>query len=728
MENIYSRFTFGDTVALYQTDAAGGRIGLILVPEGREDDCIAPRKPVSRAEFLGGDPGQVLVTAREIDPLVQLKLAADPYPGGFAQGHSLMGSASARMLRFEKQYNVSTNDTDVVVTRLKHPAGVVAEHRLIWDKLSRSLLSETVIRNEGPHDAQLELLSSFSMGGISPFHADDATGFLKVHRFRSAWSAEGRLETRSLEELHLERSWSGSGSFSERFGQVGSMPVRKWFPFVAIEDTRAGVTWAAQLEWPGSWQLEIYRNYDNVAMAGGLGDREFAHWKKTLRPGETFTSPKACLACVTGNLDTAAARLAGRLRHAADLQPQIEHDLPIIYNEFCTTWGHPDHRNILAAAERLRGTPVRYIVMDAGWYRKPGKVWPNSHGDWEPNSEQFPDGIEATARALREMGFVPGIWFELETCGVLSDAFQQTDHLLKRDGIPITANVRRFWDLNDPWVIDHLENRVFGLIERAGFGYVKIDYNETIGIGCDGAESQGEGLRRQSEAVWRWFDKLRARFPDLVIENCASGGHRLEPSMLRRSAMSSFSDAHEICEIPIIAASLHRLVLPRQSQIWAVLQPTDGNRRLVYSLAAGFLGRLCLSGNIAALPVESWALVNKAMLFYKRVSMIIKNGESQLISHVGTSWRHPEGWQAVLRRFDDQMLVVFHAFAGAPGTIELPLPDAHWSIIEELTSSSPSSVINHGAGILFKNVDMFSARVLLLRRDLQDNVVHRIEN
>jgi alpha-galactosidase len=50
-----------------------------------------------------------------------------------------------------------------------------------------------------------------------------------------------------------------------------------------------------------------------------------------------------------------------------------------------------------------------------------------------------------------------------------------------------------------------------------------------------------------------------------VIENCASGGHRLEPSFMGLTSMASFSDAHETRDIPVIAANLHRLIQPRQS-------------------------------------------------------------------------------------------------------------------------------------------------------------------
>src|SRR6185295_152829 len=183
------------------------------------------------------------------------------------------------------------------------------------------------------------------------------------------------------------------------------------------------------------------------------------------------------------------------------------------------------------------------------------------------------------------------------------------EHFITRDGIPVTVRERRFWDLSDPVALEYLTEKVIDLLESCGFGYLKVDYNETAGLGCDHPDSQGEGLRRQIEGTYRFFEKIRERLPHLVIENCSSGGHRLEPSMLGRTAMSSFSDAHELVEIPIIAANLHRLMLPRQSQIWAVLHRSDSMRRLGYSLAATFLGRMCLSGEIAELSDEQWQLV-----------------------------------------------------------------------------------------------------------------------
>ena len=119
--------------------------------------------------------------------------------------------------------------------------------------------------------------------------------------------------------------------------------------------------------------------------------------------------------------------------------------------------------------------------------------------------------------------------------------------------------------------------------------------------------------------------------------------------MLARTAMSSFSDAHELVEIPIIAANLHRLMLPQQSQIWAVLHAGDSDRRLACSLAATFLGRMCLSGEIAQLSDPQWAIVQRAIDLYPKAAPVIRDGVSRRFGSVGERWRHPHGWQGVRR-------------------------------------------------------------------------------
>ena len=78
---------------------------------------------------------------------------------------------------------------------------------------------------------------------------------------------------------------------------------------------------------------------------------------------------------------------------------------------------------------------------------------------------------------------------------VFAAAFNETDHVLKRDGYPVTVGARRFWDLRQKWVWDYLDKKVLGLLKECQMGYLKVDYNENIGQGVDGEESYGENLR-----------------------------------------------------------------------------------------------------------------------------------------------------------------------------------------------------------------------------------------
>ena len=682
----------GTTVRYIDID---GVMGLQMIPTNLRADAV----------LLPEDTDYAAMYA---DSLAQVKIVGDAYSSGFGHGHTMRQSASVRRFSLHSQERAS----GTVTTVLKSVEGYAIEHRLTYLPGPGVFEIRIVFRNGSSAPVTLEMLASFSLAGITPFDDVDGSGRLVAHRFRSVWSAEGRHEARTLEDLHLERSWSSAGMFSERFGQVGTMPVRKWFPFAAVEDTKAGVVWGAQLAWAGSWQMEIVRQHFQVSLSGGLADREFGHWMKTLAPGESLEAPPATLACVQGTFDDLCDRLTRAQEPVVDLHPAVEQDLPIVFNEWCTTWGDPQHHKIIAIADRLEGTDARYLVIDAGWYKTDGTEWGLSHGDWIPNGRLFPDGLEGIAREIRRRGLIPGLWFEMETCGRDSTAFSLLDHLLRRDGIPVTVGARRFWDLNAPWVVDYLAERVIGLLERCGFGYLKVDYNETLGIGCDDPDSLGEGLRRQVLASQNFFRKIRERLPDLVIENCASGGHRLEPSMLALTAMSSFSDAHEAVEIPIIAASLHRLMLPRQSQIWAVLRPAQSDQRLAYSLAATFLGRMCLSGGIEELSASQWEIATLAMALYRKAAPVIKHGTSRPFGAVGPSWRHPFGWQAVRRvaRDGDCILVVLHTFGDAPAEVEIPLPPGTWTI----ECVFPDAVAECGDALCVRNLADFQGKVFIL--------------
>lgn len=654
MITLLSEFEMGEICAQYRLDEDSGAVGLELMPlhwQGKRQ----PKK-------------------QGIDPIIQIMMRGDDFPCGFANGHTMRGSASLARFRYAKQYVQEENEKISVITILRAADGLELEHQLTHYQGTGGIEMVTTCRNGSSGDITIDMLSSFCLGGITPFIPGDAPNSLVVHRLRSKWSNEARLESIRVEDLQLEPTWSGYGAASERFGQVGSLPVRKFFPFVAVEDTVNHVLWGAQLACPSSWQMEIYRRDDGLCISGGLADYDFGHFCKTLRPGESLTAPAAYLSVCAGGIDKLCSRLLS-MQERALRQMELPERLPVVFNEFCTTWGNPSQQNIERCLAALSGHDIDYFVIDAGWYADESKGWGANMGDWEYNARLFPDGLASAADAIRKAGLKPGLWFEPEVCGRDAKVFHETEHLLKRHGTPITAGSRRFFDMQDPWVAAYLQERVINLLKRCGFEYVKIDYNDSIGVGCDGAESLGEGLRQNQIAARDFLARIRECVPGILVENCSSGGHRLEPSFLGVCQLASFSDAHEEREIPIIAANLHRAMLPRQSLIWAVLRKDDSPKRLIWSLCATFLGVMCLSGDIYDLSPEQWEIVDEAIRFYRKVSLIIQDGETIRHGPKVPSYRHPKGWQAIERTSQDgrEKLVVVHVFDESLTEIQLDL-------------------------------------------------------
>ncbi len=658
--------------------------------------CVERKVGRASHPLFEGREGLASWVNREKDPLVQIAVRGMALPRLWSAGRTMRNGEAAQSLRFHSQEIEEQVAQVQIVTRMTSAHGFTAVHKVIWHRGDPGFFVDASVENHGDQPLEVEMLSSFSLAGISPFAADDAPGRLRLHRFRSAWSNEARHVAEDFEDLHLERNWGG-GVNTLGFGQTGSLPVRGFHPFVAVEDKVARVFWGAHLAWHGSWQIEVYRRDDAVCLSGGLADFQRGHWMKRLAPGESFAAPSALVAACTGDLDDFCHRLVALQERLAHPEPAHDHDFPPIYNDWCSTWGKPSHEGILRSAERLQGVGIRYIVIDDGWAEKPEGEDIQFNGDWNVNTKAFPGGLAPTCAALRERGFIPGLWFEFEPCTQCTEAFAMTDHQLHLHGKVLQVGNRHFWDFRDPWTSGYLGDKVIRQLRESGFGYLKVDYNETIGLGCDGAESPGEGLRQHLVKVREFFERIRREIPGIIVENCASGGHRIEPGMVGITSLSQFSDAHETVEIPLIAAQMHRLIPAHKIQVWAVLRVDDTPHRLRYSLAATMLGRICISGDILRLDDWQMALLRECCAFHARAVPVIRDGHSRLHAHTGSSRRYPSGWQALMRSTGQSAMIVLHTFEGArpDEPMRVPLPDAgHWSLAAAFAAESGAYVMD----------------------------------
>ena len=256
----------------------------------------------------------------------------------------------------------------------------------------------------------------------------------------------------------------------------------------------------------------------------------------------------------------------------------------------------------------------------------------------------------------------------------------------------------KYLDLSKDKVQDYLSEAVIKFLKENGFGYLKIDYNSNIGIGCDGAESLGEGLRLHMTRVREFIRRMKAEIPDIYIENCSSGGCRHDPDTVAITAVSSFSDAHESFEIPLVAANLNYLLPPAKTQIWAVLRKSFSKNHMKYIIASAFLGRLCWSGDFTELSDWQWDMVINAEKMYEKVSDIIKDGYSEIFRTNEPNCRYLNGTQAVIRYSADRSkaLLVYHCFNNAK-KLEIELKE-NMKISEKLYEDN--TVVKDGKIIL----------------------------
>lgn len=687
--------------AVYATGESGST-AFTIVPSS-----MAEKMKEKRLLNLGTPYGHV-----RPEPMVQVALSGDSPSRDFSAGISLRNTETALSLRMERQETEETADYKEVRTYLfSESAHIRAVHYLRQNKGCVALECKTEIINAGEEDKYLEYLASFSVSCISPFWEENDPDTIYLHRIRNNWSGEGRLDSLPVSRFAMEDSTSCFGYRMERFGQAGNMPARGFLPFVAIEDKAANVTWAASMEAPESWLIEAGHHNCSLHMSGGISDFNWGHWRKLLKGGERFVTRTAYLTVEKGDLQSACNDLTlARLPHVRFAA--CEEDLPLVYNDFLYSDSKPTLENVIKQLPFLRECGVKYFVVDDGWYYDSDKKR-CFLGDWTVNEERFPGGLKAFSDKVREYGMTAGIWYEFENVTKGAPVSQKSELFHTRDGKLIRHEDRMFLDFRKPETLEFLRENVIARMKNSGIGYVKIDYNENIGLGADGAESYGEALRGHMEKVIEFYREIRREIPDIVIEVCSSGGMRHEPLFLTLGDMQSFSD---LCEHPsgaVAACDLHRFLLPRQMQVWAVIRAHYSDERIRYTLAQGMLGRMCLSGDLEELSDAQKELVKEGCRFYEKIKFMLKEGITKKIDTAGvTSLRFPHAAFSLTRISKDGAYALLYAFRlnGKEKSVDFDLPDCY--AVEDMFGSGKVERAKNKLSVIPADTDTFGTVVL----------------
>ncbi|MER7480206.1 glycoside hydrolase family 36 protein [Streptomyces sp. NPDC126510] len=565
-----------------------------------------------------GRPGQDWA---RLVPLVEVTATGH---GRMWSGERFIETAIGERLTYRGHETVRRGDGERTTIRLMDTGTGLAAHVTLETRTgSRCLRARVRLVNEGDVALRLESVSTLALGGV----VDGAGGLdgLTLHWADNDWLAECRWRQDGFRRrvVPLSRSahgHEGRGCF-ERYSQ-GSWSTGRHLPVAGLTDSE-GRAWLWQIESSAGWRFETGER-EGAAYVALFGPDDAHHqWRHMLAPGEEFhTVPAVLVHTETGGLDAAFGELTDHRRSIRRDHPD-HRALPVIYNDYMNTlMGDPTTERLLPLIEAAGAAGAEVFVIDAGWYDDDAQGWWDAVGAWEPAPRRFPGGLPEVLDAVRAHGMTAGLWLEPEVVGVRSPLARTLppEAFFRRGGLRVTEHGRHHLDLRHPAARAHLDEVVDRLVGEWGVGYLKLDYNINIGPGTEnGSESAGAGLLGHHRAHLDWMASLLDRHPGLVLENCGSGGLRMDYAQLAVAQLQSTSDQQDLLRYPPIAAAAATAVTPEQAAVWAYPQPDHTLDEIALTLTGALLGRVHLSGFLNQMSPEQSGLVRSAISLYKEL-------------------------------------------------------------------------------------------------------------
>nr|MCR5234351.1 alpha-galactosidase [Lachnospiraceae bacterium] len=484
------------------------------------------------------------------------------------------------------------------------------------------------IVNDGDEVQTLEYISSFCYTGIEKEGKGNSDVKMRLRIPYNGWQKEMSVKDYSFGDVGLAQTQPGVYQRTSQVFEVtntGNWSTKKYLPLGYVENKEAHSSLFWQIEHNGSWHYEIgdQNNHFYVCVSGPTEVQ--SHWFKKLAKGEEFTSVPVAVGVAGDCFEEALGELT-KYRRLIRRPNKDDENLPVIFNDYMNClFGDPTTEKELPLIDAAAECGCEYYVIDAGWYA-PGDWW-DSVGEWNESPERFHNGIKEVTDYIRKKGMVPGVWLELEVMGINCEKAKRVpdDWFFVRHGKRVYDRSRYQLDFRNPAVIDHVNEVIERVVNEYGVGYIKMDYNIEPGIGTEiNADSPGQGLLEHERAYLGWLDGVFGKYPELVIENCSSGGLRIDYALLSRYSIQSTSDQEDYRNYATIAANSSTGVTPEQAAVWSYPMKQGNKEEVIYNMINAMLLRIHQSGHLAELPEERIRLVKEGIACYKNIRLNIK--------------------------------------------------------------------------------------------------------
>jgi alpha-galactosidase len=430
-----------------------------------------------------------------------------------------------------------------------------------------------------------------------------------------------------------------------------------------------GEAWGFSLIYTGSFSVDVEKGSQGFTRALlGFNPNQLS-W--SLGPGETLKSPE-CVAVYSKDGIGGMSRSLHRLYRNHLMKSKFAmSDRPVLLNSWEGLEFDYNESTIYQLAKEAAHVGTKMFVLDDGWFGvKYPRVEDNAGlGDWVPNPDRFPHGLAHAVNSITALKAANtsthlrfGLWFEPEMVNPNSSLYHEHPEWALHAGPYPRTQTRNQLVLNLalPEVQDFIIESVSNILDSADITYVKWDNNrgihETPSPSTDHAYMLG---------MYRVFDTLTTKYPNVLWEGCASGGGRFDPGVLQYFPQIWTSDDTDALERITIQLGTSLAYPP--SAMGAHLSAVP-NQQTGRTLPVSFRGHVAMMGGSfglelepAEMPEEERAAIPELIALAEKVNPIVLTGDMYRLSLPEDS-----NWPAVLFISQDGKQAVLFYFQIAP--------------------------------------------------------------
>ena len=360
-------------------------------------------------------------------------------------------------------------------------------------------------------------------------------GFVgQIIGFEGRWSGEFQLQRHQLS--------MGTWLRENRRGRTSHDAFPGLLACERDTNETRGLAYGFHLGWSGNHRLAVETLADgrrSVSM-----EALYLPGEITLAPSEGMETPTIYATVADDGLGAVSRQFHAYLRARFEHRRLRAKPRPVHYNSWEAVYFDHDTAKLMALAERAASVGVERFVLDDGWFgsRRSDRA---GLGDWQVSPAVYPDGLGPLIGKVRSLGMEFGLWVEPEMVNPDSDLFRaHPEWVLGTPPAPqIPFRHQLVLDFGRAEVRERMYCDVAALLEEYPISYLKWDMNRDLSQpgGADGRA----GATAHVNGLYEVLDRLRAAFPAVEIESCASGGGRADFGVLARTDRVWTSDSND---------------------------------------------------------------------------------------------------------------------------------------------------------------------------------------